>query len=107
MNVSELIEKLQAVDPKLVVGSEGCDCTGPAWGVDVYQGTVTITRADAWVRGRTRATRAEIEALEEQWHAAMPDLVSDPWERPETEIGNPPPGGDPPWTGGRPMVGGR
>jgi len=80
MNVAELIEKLQAIEPDLEVHTQGCDCYGDVADISLRDGYILLTRSDGPYEGE---------------------------EVPEPPLGKPPPGGDPPWTGGRPMVGGR
>ncbi len=79
MNVAELIEKLQAIEPDLEVHTQGCDCYGDVADISLRDGYILLARSDG----------------QEEYEV-----------QPETELGKPPPGGDPPWTGGRPTVGG-
>jgi hypothetical protein len=45
VKVKELIAKLQAQDPELEVYAEGCDCTGEAVGISVYEYENYATKA--------------------------------------------------------------
>lgn len=44
LKVRDLIALLEQQDPDAPVDTEGCDCSGPASGVEAFDGTVIITR---------------------------------------------------------------
>lgn len=44
LTVAELIAKLSEMPPDAKVQTEGCDCYGPAAGVQIEDGFVLITR---------------------------------------------------------------
>ena len=54
MNVQELIDLLQQVDKTLIVRSEGCDCNGNAYGIEVDEYAVLISRKEHGLKKWTK-----------------------------------------------------